>query len=90
MAAEHNTTTDEVKLYETTESGSHPALHQTLQQALIAARLTNTANRTQAFGKPLDGIRAVEATVRRSTDWAEVRPDGDWPETRDSLSGLVS
>lgn len=75
IAAEHNTTTDEVTLYE----GSLPPttnrqiLHQ-LKHDLALARRMNTKQRCRAFGMEGD-YNSEKKTRERSNDWSEVRPE---------------
>ncbi|KAB7731513.1 DUF2309 family protein [Rudanella paleaurantiibacter] len=75
MAAEHNTTTDEVTLYDEPLATTNASKLQGLQTALVAARRSNSANRYNTFGRSSEGVDTVGATVRRSADWAEVRPE---------------
>jgi hypothetical protein len=77
VAAEHDTTTDEMKLYES------PSLSQPHQEGiarlytdLAKARIENTKTRTRKFGMgSLRGDSAAQETKRRSMDWAQVRPE---------------
>lgn len=76
MAAEHNTTTDEVVLYETPQSASaHQPLIGPLRRALAGARAANSAARCETFGEREKERDPVGATERRSSDWAEARPE---------------
>ncbi|WP_027303265.1 DUF2309 domain-containing protein [Rudanella lutea] len=75
MAAEHNTTTDEVTLYDEPLANSNASELQGLLTALVAARESNSANRYNTFGRSAEGVDTVGATLRRSADWAEVRPE---------------
>ncbi|GAA3976852.1 DUF2309 domain-containing protein [Hymenobacter antarcticus] len=76
MAAEHNTTTDEVVLYDTPPSASlHQPLIDPLRQALASARTANSAARCETFGELKKERNPVGATERRSSDWAEARPE---------------
>jgi uncharacterized protein YbcC (UPF0753/DUF2309 family) len=77
VAAEHDTTTDCVELYE-----PHPLSEQQrermnkLSADLSLAKITNAKTRTTTFGLPvLDDDAAALETRRRSMDWAEVRPE---------------
>ncbi|RIV17712.1 DUF2309 domain-containing protein [Fibrisoma montanum] len=76
LAAEHNTTTDAVTLYETADANRHhlPVLLR-LKRDLTAAQAANASTRCQAFGPDADGCDPVKQTLRRSSDWAEVRPE---------------
>lgn len=76
MAAEHNTTTDEMVLYETPQSASrHQPLIDPLRRALAGARTANSAARCETFGELEKERDPVGATERRSSDWAEARPE---------------
>lgn len=77
IAAEHDTTTDHVELY---QPQSLPKTQQEwldkLRADLKKAQITNATSRTSTFGLPmLHGEEAVKETHRRSSDWAEVRPE---------------
>jgi hypothetical protein len=73
VAGEHNTTTDEVELYDEAVPESHAADLAQLRADLDAARETATAERAAAMGE--DGSTAVTETERRAADWAETRPE---------------
>ncbi|MCY7356998.1 MAG: DUF2309 domain-containing protein, partial [Rudanella sp.] len=76
MAAEHNTTTDELVLYETPQSASlHESFIGQLRRALAGARTANSAARCETFGEVEKEHDSVGATKRRSSDWAEARPE---------------
>ena len=72
VAAEHNTTTDEVILYGTLKG---PEIH-TLKQNLEKARVMNSFARLQKMGKktklPDDAVADI---ALRAQDWAQVRPE---------------
>ena len=72
LAAEHDTTTDHVELYGT--ETIHQDAIAALQADLKKARAANAALRCQTFGLPMES-QPVEATVRRSQDWAQPRPE---------------
>ena len=74
-AAEHDTTTDEITLYET-DLGyhSHKELLHKLKQDLSLARNINSQSRCQTFGVK-NSSDFIQITKRRSSDWAEVRPE---------------
>ncbi|CCH53792.1 hypothetical protein BN8_02915 [Fibrisoma limi BUZ 3] len=76
MAAEHNTTTDAVTLYEAADADRYhlPVLLR-LKRDLAAAQAANSAARYQTFGPSADGRDPMRETLRRSSDWAEVRPE---------------
>jgi uncharacterized protein YbcC (UPF0753/DUF2309 family) len=72
-AAEHNTTTDEITIYQD-ESSLHLDIMQSLQKNLVEAREINSQNRCQAFAlSATDGSSSI--TTQRSNDWSEVRPE---------------
>ena len=74
-AAEHNTTTDEISLYETDlKHQSHQQLLQDLKLNLTRARSINALARCQTFGLGKSS-NSIQATSTRSSDWAEVRPE---------------
>jgi uncharacterized protein YbcC (UPF0753/DUF2309 family) len=68
LAAEHNTTTDEVDLYDSDVPESHAEDVTTLRADLETAREGATAER-------MDGDGAVRETERKAADWAETRPE---------------
>ncbi len=75
LAAEHNTTTDEMVVF---EDNVQPLVHEKilrkLRKNLIKAKARNAASRVAHFdvsGKTCP----VEETDRRSQDWSEVRPE---------------
>jgi len=69
LAGQHNTTTDEVDLYDSGVPESHAEELETLRSDLKTAREGATAERTQSA----DG--AVRETERKAADWAETRPE---------------
>jgi len=69
LAAEHNTTTDEIELYDGNVPDSHADDLARLRADLETARENATAERT-----PEDSA-SVEETERRAGDWAETRPE---------------
>jgi len=73
LAGLHNTTTDDVTLYDTDDA---PASHRDDILALQNA-LAEAAGRTRQQRAPLLGINEnIDAAVRgRSADWAQVRPE---------------
>jgi uncharacterized protein len=75
LAAEHNTTTDDLFIF---EEGISPLRHgnvlRLLQDNLIKAKAKNAASRVKHFG--VSGpVNPIEETGRRSQDWSEVRPE---------------
>uniref|UniRef100_A0A7C2NW89 Probable inorganic carbon transporter subunit DabA n=1 Tax=Schlesneria paludicola TaxID=360056 RepID=A0A7C2NW89_9PLAN len=77
LAAEHDTTTDQVQLDQPDGlSTAHQEQLERLRTALANARRANAQARAKTFGLPrLQGDPAVRETQRRSRDWAEVRPE---------------
>lgn len=75
LAAEHNTTTDEVEVFNTKTCESHATQIAALNQDLKAARNINTLWRSQEMGIDVDLNKAHKITALRSKDWAQVRPE---------------
>lgn len=74
-AAEHDTTTDEMTLYETDlKRQSHQELLHDLRRDLSLARCINSQARCQTFGLKKSS-HSIQTTSTRSSDWAEVRPE---------------
>jgi uncharacterized protein YbcC (UPF0753/DUF2309 family) len=73
VAAEHNTTTDEVTLYADDVPETHAAEVERLRADLETARAGAAAERTGDAG--VDAATAVRETERRAADWAETRPE---------------
>jgi len=71
IAAEHNTTTDEVILYGDTSY----ATIQKLKQDLEKARKANSVIRLQQMQHTGNKAQAISYTWLRSQDWAQVRPE---------------
>jgi uncharacterized protein YbcC (UPF0753/DUF2309 family) len=75
VAGEHNTTTDDVELYDDVPRSHEDDLEQ-LRADLAAARASAAAERAGDMGVESDGTAAgVRETERRATDWAETRPE---------------
>jgi len=72
FAAEHNTTTDEITLYDSAIPESHADDLDGLQADLETARAGAASERAASLGADDDG---VAATDRRAADWAETRPE---------------
>ncbi len=71
IAAEHNTTTDEMNIY-----GHHDCSDmQKLKRNLEKARITNSATRLDKMQKGIAETKAASKTRLRSQDWAQVRPE---------------
>ncbi|WP_305778284.1 putative inorganic carbon transporter subunit DabA [Holospora elegans] len=76
LAAEHNTTTDEVKLY---PEGSYSAAIEEkinqLKKDLKEARKINSQRRSREMLVNKSQDKSLEYTTRKSADWAQVRPE---------------
>ena len=72
LAAEHNTTTDYVELYDAAVKDKDAIVK--LTEDLAKARVVNAAGRCQSFGLSNEQ-KPVAATLRRSQDWAQPRPE---------------
>ena len=73
LAGEHNTTTDEIELYDDDVPESHADDFEQLRGDLATARETATAERAESMDG--DGSTGVSETERRAADWAETRPE---------------
>ncbi|MDQ2074413.1 DUF2309 domain-containing protein [Haloarcula sp. H-GB4] len=73
VAGEHNTTTDEVELYDSDVPESHADDLGQLRADLATARENATAERAESMGS--DASAGVSETERRAADWAETRPE---------------
>jgi uncharacterized protein YbcC (UPF0753/DUF2309 family) len=73
VAAEHNTTTDEVDLFTDPVPASHADDIATLAADLETARSGAAAERAADLGADPEDARSE--TARRATDWAEPRPE---------------
>jgi len=73
LAGEHNTTTDEVELYDETVPESHESDLERLRGDLATARENAAAERAESMGA--DASTGVEEAERRAGDWAETRPE---------------
>ncbi len=72
VAAEHNTTTDEITLYDSGVPESHTDDLDQLRTDLDTARAGAAAERAASMGVDGDGITETD---RRAADWAETRPE---------------
>ncbi len=70
-AAEHNTTTDEMILYNHHDCPDMQKLKENLEKA----RITNSATRLDKMQKGITKSKSVLKTKLRSQDWAQVRPE---------------
>jgi len=73
VAGEHNTTTDEIELYDGDVPESHAGDLEQLRADLETAREGATAERAADMGA--DTESGVRETERRAADWAETRPE---------------
>ncbi|WP_435318801.1 DUF2309 domain-containing protein [Haloarchaeobius sp. TZWSO28] len=73
VAGEHNTTTDEVQLYDHDVPESHTADIEQLRADLATARENAAAERTASMDAA--GSKGISETKRRAADWAETRPE---------------
>ncbi|SNZ12525.1 hypothetical protein SAMN06269185_1789 [Natronoarchaeum philippinense] len=73
LAGQHNTTTDEIELYDGDVPESHADDLDQLRADLATARENAAAERAEAMGA--DSSAAVSETERRASDWAETRPE---------------
>jgi len=73
LAAEHNTTTDEIDLYDDGVPESHAADLERLRTDLAAASENAAAERAASMGA--DRSAGADETARRAADWAETRPE---------------
>ncbi|MEE6208849.1 DUF2309 domain-containing protein [Salarchaeum sp. III] len=73
LAAEHDTTTDDITLFDGSVPASHADDLERVRSDLADARERAAAERTDAMtGDAADGVRETE---RRAADWAETRPE---------------
>lgn len=75
IAAEHNTTTDEVEIYAEQIPTLFAENIRELKNALKAAQHQNILWRSAKITGPANAKRAQKATALRAIDWAEVRPE---------------
>jgi len=76
LAAEHNTTTDEVEIYDTdTHDIAVEKNIQQLKDDLKAAGNLNNQQRSKEMGFNADKNKSAKHTKLRSIDWAQVRPE---------------
>lgn len=72
LAAEHNTTTDEITLFDDSVPESHREDLASLRTDLERAQAGAAAERTASVE---DGEAAVDEVERKAADWAETRPE---------------
>ncbi|NKB47130.1 MAG: DUF2309 family protein [Legionellales bacterium] len=75
LAAEHNTTTDEVEIYDYNFPESFAIQIESLRQDLKNARNENSFRRSKEMGVNTNTKRANKVTALRAQDWAQVRPE---------------
>ncbi|WP_280536424.1 DUF2309 domain-containing protein [Halopenitus sp. POP-27] len=75
LAGQHNTTTDEIELYDGDVPESHADDLERLRDDLAVARENAAAERVASMGADDDAATAVSETERRAADWAETRPE---------------
>lgn len=76
LAAEHNTTADEVEIYSAdTHDLSFEKKIQKLKDDLKAAGRINSQQRSKDMGFNADENKSAKHTKLRSIDWAQVRPE---------------
>lgn len=75
MAAEHNTTTDEVIIDEQKIPATHLGILQVLKKDLEIVRMANSNRRAREMGVRLPPSKASSHTYLRSVDWAQIRPE---------------
>lgn len=75
IAAQHNTTTDEITLYQIYGSKNYSEKINALQNDLQKACAGNSFWRSGELGQNLDGKNAANHTATRAQDWAQVRPE---------------
>lgn len=75
IAAEHNTTTDEVEIYAQNLADIKAKQIKVLKQDLQKARDENSLWRSHEMGVLSSKDQAFKATSLRSQDWAQVRPE---------------
>lgn len=75
IAAEHNTTTDEVEFYTHDLKPEKSDQLLDLQNALQLARNENSLWRAHEMGVNINIAQAQNATALRAQDWAQVRPE---------------
>ncbi|RZH69096.1 DUF2309 domain-containing protein [Natrinema altunense] len=71
LAGEHNTTTDEISLFDGSVPESHREDLASLREDLARARSGAAAERTAS----VDDEAAVDEVERKAADWAETRPE---------------
>lgn len=76
VGAEHNTTTDEVVLEDHgVVNRTHKEIAEKLKADFSKAGIANSQYRCRTFGLDVSPINAKKHVLKRSSDWAEVRPE---------------
>ncbi len=75
VGGEHNTTTDEVVIHGEAKSNHHREILERLRIDLANAGIANNKHRCRTFGLDKSGIESKNHVLKRSSDWAEVRPE---------------
>ncbi len=75
LAAEHNTTTDEVVVHSEQIADSFASQLQALKNDLELARTENNLWRSAEMGVNTDAKQVQKVTELRAKDWAQVRPE---------------
>lgn len=76
LGAEHNTTTDEVVIYDRGIINiTHKEITEKLKADFIKAGIANSQYRCRTFGLDASRIDAKNHVLRRSSNWSEVRPE---------------
>ena len=76
VGAEHNTTTDEVVLDDRLiVNDLHKEIAEKLKGDVIKGGIANNQDRCRTFGLDLSPLNAKKDVLKRSSDWAEVRPE---------------
>ena len=76
LGAEHNTTTDDVVIYDRgIVNITHQEITKKLKADFIKAGIGNSQYRCGTFGLDASTINAQNHVLRRSSNWAEVRPE---------------
>lgn len=78
IGASHNTTTDEIVLFNAKETQQLPkpcSSIQTIQRDLKKVQLLNAQFRSQFLDKPLAANQAKHLVEKNASDWAQIRPE---------------
>lgn len=73
LGGEHNTTTDEIILFEDSVPGSHRKQLEKLKSNLAKAKYGATAERLGM--KKEEGLKCISKAKEKAVDWAETRPE---------------